>query len=614
MFSILRKITFLSGIAVSCGFGKPSVTLTASLPSPQPVGTRIEFTATASDTSAGSLDYRYSVAPAGGSATVASDYYLYPGFEWTTGLTEGSFTITVMARNRTTGEKGTASANFTVTPIAGASTGVITPTVSPLVALYSAPACKPSATIQFRFWKDGTQPSSGTLTPQQSCGAGVTNNIYIAGMLPSTKYWIRHEVKDGVNTQAGTPIAFTTGTIPATMPGQGALLGGPTMATAQPVVIQSLISTPEGPSFPVATDLRGNILWYYPRLADPNMPATSLMRMLTGGTMLVLSHDPNNPNPYTNRAQMLAEVDLAGNILRQTNATRISEQVQALGGPDRITQLHHDAIRLANGHTMVLGFAERLYPPGTQGSMTGMPVDVLGIYAIDMDQNLQVTWFWSSFDHMDVNRAAILGEVCTSTASLCPPLYLATKANDWMHANTLNYVPGDGSLLISLRNQDWVIKVNYANGTGDGTVLWRLGAGGDFTIQSTDPSPWFSHQHDARLVPGASLLTLYDNGNTRKASNPLATSRGQALALDEVNRIATTVVNADMGVYSHALGSAQQLVNGDYAFVSGWVQTQSGQTLARFPETTADGSAMVYQLQNNQITYRGFRQASMYQE
>jgi hypothetical protein len=505
--------------------------------------------------------------------------------------------------------------DFTVTPIAGATGGVVTPTSSPLVALFSAPVCRPTQTIQVRFWKDGAQPGSGTVTPMKACGTGVTNNVYIAGMLPSTKYWMRHEVTDGGSTRAGVAVAFTTGAIPMSMPRQGALTAAnPAQCTAQPVVIQSLISSPQGPSYPVATDLRGNIIWYYPRLADSNMPATSLMRMLPGGNMLVFSHDPNNPDHYTNRAQILAEVDLAGNVVRQTNATRISEQVRALGGQDDILSFHHDAIRLPNGHTMALGFAERMYPAGTQGSTTGAPVDVLGIYAIDTDENLQVTWFWSSFEHMDVNRGAILGEVCTTTAALCPPLQLSATANDWMHANTLNYVPSDGSLLISLRNQDWVIKVNYGNGAGDGTVMWRLGAGGDFAMQSADPLPWFSHQHDARMVAGTSQLALFDNGNTRKASNQAATSRGQVLAVDEVNRTATLAVNANMGVYCHALGSAQKLSNGNYAFAAGWVQTKSGQTLSRFQETTADGSAMVYQLQNDQITYRGFRQKSLYEE
>ena len=50
----------------------------------------------------------------------------------------------------------------------------------------------------------------------------------------------------------------------------------------------------------------------------------------------------------------------------------MSETYEAIG----IAVRQHDAIRLSNGHTLVIASAERMYPAGTQGS-TG-PVDVLG--------------------------------------------------------------------------------------------------------------------------------------------------------------------------------------------------------------------------------------------
>ena len=63
----------------------------------------------------------------------------------------------------------------------------------------------------------------------------------------------------------------------------------------------------------------------------------------------------------------------------------------------------------------------------------------------------------------------------------------------------------DGNILLSERSQDWVLKVNYGNGQGDGHLIWRMGPFGDFTIlnppptQCGDPNvfPWFTHQHDA---------------------------------------------------------------------------------------------------------------------
>src|SRR5262249_11798790 len=119
------------------------------------------------------------------------------------------------------------------------------------------------------------------------------------------------------------------------------------------------------------------------------------------------------------------------------------------------------------------------------------------------------------------------------------------------------------------RSQDWVIKLDYANGTGDGHIIWRLGPGGNFTIHSSDPSPWFSHQHDVRYVNNSTLV-LFDNGNIRRSQNPRANSRGQELVLDERTMQATLVVNANLRDYASALGSAQLLPNGNLAFDSGF--------------------------------------------
>ena len=45
-------------------------------------------------------------------------------------------------------------------------------------------------------------------------------------------------------------------------------------------------------------------------------------------------------------------------------------------------------------------------------------------------------------------------------------------------------------------------------------------------------------------------LVLFDDGNTRHATNPNADSRGQELVLNEKTMTATLVVNADLGNYS----------------------------------------------------------------
>ncbi len=148
---------------------------------------------------------------------------------------------------------------------------------------------------------------------------------------------------------------------------------------------------------------------------------------------------------------------------------------------------------------------------------------------------------------------------------------------------------------------------------GSGAILWRMGNAGDFQIVSSDPSPWFSHQHDANFGANDTTLTVFDDGNSRKATDPAAHSRGQALTIDEPNRVAKLILNADLGSYSSALGSAQKLPNGDYHFDCGFIldSSGSGNLFAQSLEVNAAGH-IVYGIQFGTLEYRSFRMRDMY--
>jgi hypothetical protein len=244
-------------------------------------------------------------------------------------------------------------------------------------------------------------------------------------------------------------------------------------------------------------------------------------------------------------------------------------------------------------------------------------VDVLGDLILDLDENFQLVWFWNSFDHLDLKRSSLGNEKCKAGPGNdgCTPVFLAPDANGWLHSNSLSYVPESGDLLLSIPEQDWVIKIDYRDGKGTGKVLWRLGKDGDFTVQSDDPYPWFSYQHDAGFDPDSHLLVLFDDGHRRKDKFPKANNRGQAWRIDENARTATLVLNADLGVYAIAVGSAQKLSNGAYSFESGFINpspvflaTVSSQTT----ETSPDGKVVYTQQTDGALTYRSFRVPDLY--
>jgi hypothetical protein len=157
-----------------------------------------------------------------------------------------------------------------------------------------------------------------------------------------------------------------------------------------------------------------------------------------------------------------------------------------------------------------------------------------------------------------------------------------------------------------------VVKIDYRNGAGDGHVVWRLGAGGDFALPGAGADAWFSHQHNAHYVDDHTLI-LFDNGNARRATDPAANGRGQVWALDEAALTATPVLNADLGNYSFRPGSAQRLSNGNYSFMSGSQgnvppPVQFGQTI----EVRPDGTT-AYVLGFASPEYRSFRMRTLYE-
>src|SRR4029077_9582984 len=262
--------------------------------------------------------------------------------------------------------------------------------------------------------------------------------------------------------------------------------------------------------------------------------------------------------------------------------------------------------RLPDGSLVVFGYPERIV------TINGVPTNYIGEQLVVLDQDFQGVGAWDPFDSLDVNRGPVLGEITRPGPGGGPTAVVPVlPAVDWLHVNAVSLSPTDGNLILSIRHQDWVIKIDYRNGSGDGHVIWRLGQGGDFTVNSTDPNPWFSHQHNAHYIDDHTLI-LFDNGNTRRASDPNAHSRGQVWTLDEQTMTATLVVNADLGRYSAALGAAERLSNGNYSFTLGTDGPEPVKPPAHTVEVIADGTN-VYDLTVNKPEYRAYRMRTLYE-
>jgi hypothetical protein len=557
------------------------------------VGDPVTWTATVSN-SGNSPAYQFSVGEAGGPLYVVRDFSRSDQFSWAP-MEEGSFNVqvTVKASFDAT-HTHSAVASYQVDSRVTGSEAVISPTSNPLVALYSVPP-GPAGTVHVEFSIAGDNPSWRS-TDERPSVPGLSTNFFVAGMLPSTMYQMRYVRSDGTTS---TPLLFTTGSLPSTLhfptftvlqpPGSGSDLDQD-MLFQQPINFNFPKTFPA----PLATDLTGRVVWYYD-LSQSGFTNTYVGDSLVpGGTVLVLGGDR-----YARRSgaqDVLREIDLAGNVVRETNIDAVNAQLAA-PGYNPLLGFTHDVQRLPNGRTAVIGITERTV------TINGRPINYAGMTIVVLDENFQVAWAWDAFDHLDVNRGPTLGETVNSGDS--DPVDLALPklpAVDWLHLNAVSWSPADGNLVLSIRHQDWVIKIDYRNGAGDGHIVWRLGKDGDFTISSTDPDPWFSHQHNAHYIDNSTFI-LFDNGDTRRARHPTADSRGQVWRIDEQTMTATLLLNVDLGNYSGALGAAQRLSNGNYCFTSGLL----GQSI----EVLLDGTK-AYVLEINRSLYRSFRVRTLY--
>ncbi len=574
----------LASVSLLLSAGAMTVTLSPSASSPMPVGTMVTFTAAVKDAQSPDLWYRFRVREQGGDYQIIRDYGPVTSLAWTAAGHEGLYEMEVSARDIDSGDGSTTSVVYQFRSLVLDGKAVVSPTSNPLVFLYSAPSCARSSRMLIEF-----QIAGGTVqkTPLQACSSDSSMNIYLAGLRANSTYTARHVVYTRSTLMKAPGLTFTTGPLPSNLYSDTILIPAGRSSSSDPI----LLGSPLGAN-PVAHDLSGNVVWYGPGGAI-------LTRVETGGEFWGFVEATGQPASQ----QVIRKFDLAGMTLLETNAARVSEQLKAMGRRT-VTGFHHEVRTISGERIAALAGVEQILT-GVQGAG---PVDVLGDMIVILDKDLNVVWTWDSFDNLDVHRAAVLRETCPTAG--CPQYYLAQTANDWTHGNAVQET-ADGNLLYSARNQDWLIKIAYDHGNGDGHIIWRLGNDGDFRIQSDDPYPWFSHQHDGNFEIGDSTkLLVFDDGDTRVAKMNGGNSRGQVLQIDEQNRVVIPVLNADLGLYAAAVGSAQQLRNGNYHFNVGFVQ-ENGTVDSYSLELTRD-AIPVYKAHQDTILYRTFRLADMY--
>jgi len=437
-------------------------------------------------------------------------------------------------------------------------------TKNPQVAEYAVYLPAPgNASVQF-----GTTTSYGLNTwkvPTPSPNGGYTQ-VYVAGMLGQTLYHMRAQITlDDGATFTDADQTCKTGTPPVTSSIQISSPGG---GDPQPGIELWNTLVPSTDTQAFATDLKGNVIWTYSYLHPPVDTIQGIQLLPNGDLLMVISYLSSfsvgkNSNQVINE---IREVDLAGNTVRELTMDELNARLatsslrDAQGNLYKFKSFHHDVLALPNGHLVMLAAYAKDYTnlPGYPGTTS-----VLGDAIIDVDQNLNPDWVWNTFDHLDVNRHPM-------------------NFPDWTHANDLLYSSDDHNLLLSMRHQNWIIKIEFLDGVGSGKILWRLGEGGDFKlIGGVDPTDWFFAQHGMSYftsnTTGVFRLGLMDNGNDRifptgqvfcKPEAPTTAScysTAPVYEINEGNMTATLVTHyaPPPSYYSFFGGNAETLADGD---------------------------------------------------
>ncbi len=334
----------------------------------------------------------------------------------------------------------------------------------------------------------------------------IEHSVPIIGMRPATTHTVTVAIHgEAGDEQIGTVTAtFDTAPLPEDFPPIEVKVSDPSRMepglTVFPVSRWYEGGQDLGFGLVVAVDESGEVVWYY---RTDHM--VSDLNLTDRGTI-----------QYQSR-RSLVEMDVLGNIIETWYASGLVDEVPANTVPVATDLFHHEIIELPSGEMLTLGTEIRAFedfplsatdPQNQRGRAT-----LVGDTAIQFRRDGSIAREWKLLDLLDPYR---LGHGSLGGFyDLNDYSHVEGGTKDWSHANGLAVDPRDGNLIISVRHQDVVVKVDRATGQ----LMWILGDPDGWTgrweqylLRPEGNLVWPYHQHSPTITSRGTLL-LYDNGN-----------------------------------------------------------------------------------------------------
>ena len=322
---------------------------------------------------------------------------------------------------------------------------------------------------------------------------GTTHSIPLLGFKPGRTNTITATAYDPYrNTATAAPFNFITSALPTNFPKLVTLVSIP--AKMEPgYTLFRVINSAYGTDYLTIVNSSGEVVWY---CGNSSNAITVDVRQLTNGDLF-----------YPENTTNFVEINMLG------------DPVNTWTTPAGLPIDFHDGVPTDHGTILYLNTTNRLVP-NFPTSATNPAAPVLTAYG-ECDHIIELSATngallnnWSIMDMLQPTRIDYL------TFSL-------RTANGWdaEHGNAILDNTADGSILVSVRNQDAVIKFSRATGA----LKWILGPPENWASAFQPylltpvgtPFQWHYAQHGPMLTPQGTLL-VYDNGNYR--ASPFATS------------------------------------------------------------------------------------------
>lgn len=276
-------------------------------------------------------------------------------------------------------------------------------------------------------------------------------------------------------------------------------------------------------------DETGEVVWYY-NSEDDRLQSTRIIRMQTNGNLFI------SVGGY-----QYSEITAGG-------VENWSVKAYELGFD---SGFHHDGQRLADGRLFVLvaEVQER------EVHWSEEPELVQGDIVLEFNENEEMTWRWSTFDYIDIDRWP---DPWTTQYTI--PW---SGAHPWTHANSVEYIEQQDAVLVSFRHQNWVVKIDRQTSE----IIWRLGRDGDFDLVNYDPeagNDWFIFQHAPEYNAQNNTILIFDNGGSGRMN-----SRAVMYRLDEDKMEAEQLWSYPVEHFQPGFGDVDRLDNGNVLITAG---------------------------------------------